>query len=224
MNDSGGAYITGSTNSTKGFPILHAFQSTFSGGIRDAFVMYLSWSGELQFSTYLGGSDRDVGKGIVVGPFNVHLYITGETSSSNFPVKNAYQEKKNGNSDAFVVGFRHLVRSKGGPDFFYGTFLGGNSYESASDITVNKNKQLYITGDTSSHNFPTQNAYQSSFGGGTGDAFVSKLEPYLSPKNQLLYSTYLGGNKGEIGTSIAIDSGNQAYITGYTNSTTFPTR
>lgn len=102
----------------------------------------------------------------------------------------------------------------------YSTYFGGNKNEEGNSIAVDSAGNIYVTGFTDSINFPLVNASQPTFGGGQQDAFVAKLDP----SGRVLYSTYIGGNGQDNGTSIAVDSGGNAYITGFTDSTNFPVR
>ncbi len=102
----------------------------------------------------------------------------------------------------------------------YSTYLGGSSQDVGYAIAVDSDNYAYVTGQTQSTNFPTGNAYQASTGGGTTDAFVSKLS---SAGTSLVYSTYLGGNSNDDGYGIAVDSAYCAYVTGYASSNNFPT-
>ncbi len=216
VDSHGSAYITGRTGSDENFPTKDPYQDTYGGGTGgDVFVTKLSPTGKyLLYSTYLGGSDGEVGWSIALDNHE-NAYVTGRTSSSNFPTKNAYQETHGGGFfDAFITKL-----STAGDDLVYSTFLGGNNYDYGCGIAVDHPGSAYMTGYTSSSNFPVVNAYQETYGGGC-DAFVTKLTP---SGNVLSYSTYLGGSGSENGRDIAVDSNRNAYVTGYTNSTDFPT-
>jgi len=102
----------------------------------------------------------------------------------------------------------------------YSTYLGGGSYDFGYGIAVDVNGSAYVTGVTWSTNFPTLNAFQSAHAGGTSDAFVTKLN---SGGDGLEYSTYLGGGSEDYGYGIAVDANGSAYVTGWTESTDFPT-
>jgi hypothetical protein len=176
----GNAYVTGSTTSTD-FPTVNAVQLVFGGGT-DAFVTKLNRTGrQLLYSTYLGGSGNDIGRGGVAvdGPGNAH--VTGNTTSTDFPTVNAVQPVSGGGSDAFVT---KLNRT--GSRLLYSTYLGGSGGDLGFGVAVDGSGNAYVTGDTLSTNFPTVNAVQPVFGG-VQDAFVTKLNRTGS---QLLYSTY----------------------------------
>ncbi|MFY9224977.1 MAG: Ig-like domain repeat protein, partial [Blastocatellia bacterium] len=221
VDSSGNAYIAGEVRSTTGpisstnFPTMNAFQSTFGGGNADAFVTKFSSTGNnLVYSTLLGGNNDDQGAGIAVDASG-NAYVTGQTFSTNFPTMGAFQSTNAGNADAFVTKLSAM-----GSSLVYSTYLGGSSSESGSEIAVDTSGNAYITGQTFSTNFPTMNAFQSTFGGGFSDAFITKLS---STGNNIVYSTYLGGSNDDQGAGIAVDSSGNTYITGNTNSTNFPT-
>ncbi|MBM3175863.1 MAG: hypothetical protein FJZ93_09130, partial [Chloroflexi bacterium] len=173
----------------------------------------------LVYSTYLGGSLKDGGTGIAADSSGC-AYIVGATSSTDFPLRNAYQGTLgDGNwGDAFVT---KIDTTKTGNDsLIYSTYLGGNDQDFGLDIAVDTNGCAYVTGYTSSTNFPTTpNAFQSVHRG-TYDAFVAKLS---ASGSALEYSTYLGGNGRDEAHGIAIDSTGNAYVSGVTSSTNFPT-
>lgn len=215
VDSSGNAYVTGWTSSTA-FPTAAPVQSSLSGS-RDAFVAKLNSSGNaLIYSTYLGGSANDTGASIAVDSAG-NAYIAGSTYSYNFPTLSAYQTSNRGQQNAFVSKFNPF----GG--LVYSTYLGGNGTDGASGIAVDSSGNAYITGGTTSTNFPVASAFQPA-SGGNQDAFVTKLGP---SGNTMVYSSYLGGSGGasgtvEAGTAIAVDSAGAAYIAGATSSTNFP--
>ena len=172
----------------------------------------------LEYSTYLGGSYNEEGKGIAVDGSG-NAYITGTTWSSDFPIKSAYQLTNSGSTlDVFVTKINTL--GSGTSSLVYSTYLGGTDYDFSSGIAVDGSGNAYITGYTSSSDFPTTpSAYQGNKIG-FDVAFVTKLSP---SGNSLVYSTYLGGSDGELGSGIAVDGSGNAYITGLTDSTNFPT-
>ena len=171
----------------------------------------------LVYSTYLGGSGEfnsaEFGEDIAVDSAG-NAYATGNTFSDNFPVVNAIQSTFGGFTDAYVTKI-----NAAGSAFVYSTYLGGSDSEIGEGINVDSAGNVYVTGDTTSTNFPLANAVQGTYGGGQ-DAFVSKLN---AAGSAFVYSTYLGGSDQEDGESIAPDSAGNAYITGNTFSTNFPT-
>jgi hypothetical protein len=213
VDGSGNAYVTGETYSSN-FPTLNPYQ-TYQG-YYDAFVTKLSSSGNsLIYSTYLGGGSEDYGWGIAVDGSD-NAYVTGRTSSSNFPTLNPYQmyQGLTGYADVFVTKL-----SSTGNSLIYSTYLGGGRHDWGNDIAVDGSGSVYVTGYTTSSNFPTLNPYQTTYQGGW-DVFVTKLS---STGNGLIYSTYLGGGNDDWGYGIAVDDSGNAYVTGETGSSNFPT-
>jgi len=217
LNTLGDAYVTGSTRSTNFPTTLGAFRTAFGGGQNDAFVTMLYRTGTtIGYSTYLGGNDEDVGRGIAVDYLG-SAYVTGFTwASTNFPTTpGAFQTAVHpGGPDAFVTKLNPF-----GTALVYSTYLGGNDFDFALGIGLDTLGNAYVTGATTSTNFPTTpGAFQTAFGG--LDAFVTKLNPTGSA---LIYSTRLGGSQFEEGRGIAVDTFGNAYVTGATGSTNFPT-
>jgi hypothetical protein len=212
VDGSGNAYVLCTTGSAD-LPTVNAFQSTYAGEI-DAFVAKLSSSGNtLLYSTYLGGTGTDQPSGIAVDG-NGNAYLTGYTRSIDFPTVNAYQSSRHSDYDVFVSKLNNS-----GNTLLYSTYLGGSNEDIGYGITIDGSGNAYITGNTFSADFPMSNPYQSS-NAGNGDAFITKLN---SNGNSLLYSTYLGGTGTDGATGIAIDLSGNAYATGNTTSTNFPT-
>lgn len=220
IDASGNAYIAGETTSTN-FPVFNAFQGIYGGGSSDGFVTKLNSAGSAVFySTYLGGTLFDAGAAIAVDPNN-NAYVTGRTTSPNFFTFNAVQPSFSGGTtaDAFVTKF-----TSSGLAVFYSTYLGGNAgvgFDAGLGIAVDSAGSAYVTGDTSSTNFPLVNPIQSFFAGGfpDGDVFITKFSP---AGTTLIYSTYLGGVDNDVANGITIDSNSNAYITGSTGSSNFP--
>jgi beta-propeller repeat-containing protein/ASPM-SPD-2-Hydin domain-containing protein len=223
VDGSGNAYVTGSTLSTN-FPTASPFQATCgacSSGQSNAFVSKLNPAGaSLVYSTFLGGSNGDSGNAIAVDASG-NAYVTGSTVSTNFPTKNPLQSALGGGNDVFVVKVDPT-----GSSLVYSTFLGGSGNDFANGVAVDGSGNAYVTGSTLSTNFPTASPFQAACGAcstGQPNAFVSKLN---TAGSALVYSTYLGGNgngsEGDFGNSIAVDTSNNAYITGFTSSQNFP--
>jgi hypothetical protein len=224
VDANGFIYVTGHTNSND-FPTKNALQANYGGGLDNAFVAKLnpqaSGDDSLVYSTFLGGSGSDKGLGIAVdGAGNV--YVAGETSSADFPILNAMQPTYGGGtSNAFVAEIDST-----GTALVFATYLGGSGDDRAAALALDANNNIYITGSTASLDFPTVNPVQPNSGGGS-DAFVAEL---ASDGSALGYATYLGGSGDEnlyqngvnIG-AIAVDAAGNAYITGQTTSTDFPT-
>jgi uncharacterized repeat protein (TIGR01451 family) len=174
----GKAYVTGSTRAgtVKPFPITAgAFQTTYGGGISDAFVTQFSPSGALVYSTFLGGSDEEGGTDVALDPVG-NAYVTGYTQSFNFPTANPVQTTK-GDQDASLNDAFVAKLNAPGTALVYATYLGGNDHDLGYGIAVDLRGTAAITGATKSFNFPTLNAFQPTRNGptNTSDAFVAVL-------------------------------------------------
>lgn len=164
----GNAYVTGYTNSLN-FPVLNPIQAV-NGGLNDAFVGKLGPTGTLLYSTYLGGSGNDQGNGISADIMG-NAYIVGWTASTDFPLANPYLTSLTGTESAFVA------KLDSGPGFIYSTYLGGNNYSQGTAIQSDPFGSAYVTGLTSSVNFPLVNPFQNAQPApGLQSAFVSKFE------------------------------------------------
>jgi hypothetical protein len=214
----GNAYLIGVAQN--GFPTTPgAFQPTFTRCCGFAvFVTKVNPAGTgLVYSTYLqgSGSSGENGAGIAVDS-SANAYVTGVTDSPDFPTTAGAFQTTMRNGDAFVTKLNPT-----GSGLIYSTFLGGTGGDGGSGITVDAADNAYVSGSTGSTDFPTTpGAFQTSFGGGSADAFIAKLNPLGTG---LLYSTYVGGAGDDQSGGIAIDASLNAYIAGTTDSTNFPT-
>lgn len=217
----GNAHITGTTTSPD-FPLVNAFQSTRKGA-SDYFVAKLNAAGSaLVYSTLLGGSGDEggLGNGVAVDDAG-NAYVTGRTASRDFPVLNpimTFRGGSCGNSgdchDAFVT------KLSPAGTLVYSTYLGGTSTDIGFVVAVDAAGSAYVVGTTGSADFPIRNAFQSVMAGG-GDGFVTKIDPSGS---SIVYSTFLGGSGVDFAEDLALDSAGNAYVTGFTQSSNFPTR
>ncbi|PWU12538.1 MAG: hypothetical protein C5B50_21255, partial [Verrucomicrobia bacterium] len=221
----GYAYITGVTDSTN-FPIPAMTINDRIGGKGelyfglhpyDAFVAKLSPDGsQLIYATYLGGSIQDEGLGIALDSAG-SAYITGFTDSTNFPVTpGAFQSKLLGKANAFVTKI-----SSNGTSIVYSTFLGGTNIDHAESIAVDGLGRAYITGFTTSTNFPvTNNVPQRSLSfTNSQDVFVTVIE---TNGQSLVASTFLGGQGSDIGTALKLDSSGNVFVAGSVSGFGFP--
>jgi hypothetical protein len=219
VDSSGNAYIAGETASTD-FPITAgAFQTAYAGGYRDAFVIQLNASGSsLLYSTYLGGSgyDRSAHLGSLALDTSGNVYIVGDTDSSDFPITaGAFQTTFAGGRDVFVAKINAT-----GSSLLYSTYFGGSDLDFGDGIALDSSGNTYLAGTTESFDFPTTGgAFQTTSGGGSSDAFVTKLN---ATGTGLLYSTYIGGSDSDDGYAIALDASGNTYLTGITTSSDFP--
>jgi hypothetical protein len=225
LDGSGNAYITGNATSTD-FPVVNAFQATLSG-TQDAFVVEFSADGStLDYSTYLGGSNSQVGNSIAVDAAGEAI-VAGTTQSTDFPMVNAYQPTIS--ADAYgnwgMYGFLTKFAA-GGSTLVYSTYLGGNIQNGPSctgctfpdseilGVATDSFGDAYVTGQTTTTNFPvTAGAYATTYpGSGQSDVgFVSEF----STGGTIAYSTYLGGLTSSFLDAIAVDTNGYAYVTGY---------
>src|SRR5437773_1769557 len=161
----------------------------------------------LAYSTYLGGTGGDQGFGIAVDVVG-NAYVTGFTGSSDFPTTvGAFQPAIAGIFDVFVTKVNPT-----GTALVYSTYLGGSDDDKGKGIAVDTQGNAYVTGSTSSTDFPTTAAaFQTTSGGGGVDAFVAKLD---ATGTSLLYSTFLAGSGGGFANGIAVDAVGNAYVTG----------
>ncbi len=215
VDASGNAYVTGWTASAD-FPAVFPLQRKLSGW-RDAFVVKLGPSGDLLYSTFLGGSGIDSGSAIAVNA-DGEVYVAGTTDSIDFPVVNALQNTRRGQSDFFVAKL-----NAGGAQLIYSTYLGGSAADQAQALAVDGAGNAYVAGSTASPDFPIANAFQTQLRGNQ-DAFVAKLAP---SGNSLVFATYFGGGGfalPEIANGIALDAAGNACIAGVTGSTDLPIR
>lgn len=217
----GDAYVTGQTLSVN-FPTTAGALQPNNQGLANVFITELNPGGSaLVYSTYLGGISSDAGESIALDAAG-DAYVTGQTSSADFPVTpGAFQSTCAGtcstaNPDAFVTEL-----NAAGSALIYSTYLGGTGFDQGNGITLDPSGDAFVVGWTGSKNFPTiPGSAKTNYGGGRYDAFVVELNPSGSA---LLYSTYLGGNALDVGYAIALDSSGNAYVTGSTMSTNFPT-
>ena len=214
VDAAGNAYVSGFTSSTD-FPVTADAVHTTAGGSGDAFLAKLDAAGTtLLYSTYLGGSGLDEGIDVTADGSG-NAYVVGLTTSTNFPVRNAFQSTSGGDRDLFVSKINTT-----GAGLVYSTYVGGNWFDWGTCIVVDAAGSAYVTGQTGSTNFPTTaGAYQRTISG-TVDAIVFKLAPTGST---LAYGTYLGGTgRDDYGTDLAVDGSGNAYVTGGTDSEDFP--
>jgi len=170
---------------------------------------------KIDYSTYLGGNDKDWGKDVAIDSSG-NVYVTGRTYSSSFPTHSAMGTSLNGNNDVFVTKFDPT-----GGTLVYSTYLGGSSSDGGESIAVDSSGNAYVTGSTGSADFPIVNAYQPSYGGSFDDAFVLKLN---AAGSALIFSTYWGGASNDFGQGIDLDIHGNPHVTGNTYSTDFPTK
>lgn len=212
MDSNGNIYVGGSTSSLD-FPLVHPLQARKGGGL-DVYLIKVSPTGQVIFSTYIGGAGSDQLYDIAIAR-NGSVILVGETGSNNFPLVDAFQSRRKGPNDAFVT-----IVSGDGRRIVYSTYIGGTSDDSALGVDLDGAGNIYLAGGTGSSNFPVKNPFQSQLSD-FDDAFVLKLSP---DGKQILYSSYLGGRLGDAAYGIAVNRSGSAVITGVTDSGDFPTK
>ncbi len=214
LDCSGNVCISGFTRSSD-FPTVNPIFNTYSGNC-DTFVLKVNSTGDqIIYSTYLGGNSYDGDARIAIDS-NENIYITGMTSSSDFPVKDPIFPFPEAGEFSPTALFVTKINSSGSA-LVYSTFL-GTGMEMEPVLAVDNEGSACITGTTFSSDYPTKNPIFPSLLG-EGDAFVTKLNPSGSA---LVYSTFLGGSEGESSNAIAVDRDGAVYITGSTDSMDFP--
>ena len=229
VDGAGNAYVGGQTSSSD-FPTTpgayqphfgggRSFGNTkygpFYGGEGDGFITKFSPTGTVLYSTYLGGVADDFVRTIAVDAQG-NAYVTGDTSSDNFPITPGVYSPGQGGG-AFVTKL-----NPSGSALVYSTYIGGPGQ--AQGIAVDALGDVFLAGWTNYPTIVTPDAYQSVFGGGgtdtyEGDGFIEELDPAAK---HLLYSTYLGGLWDDACYGIAIDTAGDIYVAGKTFSSNLP--
>lgn len=213
LDPNGYACVTGYTGSST-FPVINALYPVYAGN-SDAFVARLTPAGSPVFITFLGGSQRDEGRAVAADGGGI--YLTGTTTSADFPTRFALRFKGADifGNDAFITKL-----SLDGSSLVYSTYLSGDDSESGHAIAVDNAGNAVVAGYTYSRDFPIVAAVQSVYNGGIyppyrSDAFVTLLRNDCSAWT---YSTYLGGNQDDTAYGVAIDAAGTAVIAGQTRS------
>jgi flagellar hook capping protein FlgD/beta-propeller repeat-containing protein len=226
IDANGNIFVTGATTSLD-FPTQPgAFNQNNSGG-SDVYIIKMSSDlSTLLACTYIGGRNNDEARDLVIDQ-NGNIYVTGITESSNFPtINSSFDTSYNGGSsspygsgDAFVCKLDNNLSQ-----LLASTFIGGSGHDNSSSITFDNNNNVFISGTTSSINFPyTSSAYDTTYqpgGNFQDDVFIVKLDNNLST---LLAGTYLGGSADDFSEAIAVDNAGNVYVSGWLTSTNFPT-
>jgi len=207
----GNAYVTGATESVNFPPTIGSFDQTLGGRV-DTFVAKLDRTlRSLIYMTYLGGVGDDSGLSIGVDTQGA-AYVTGTTNSTDFP--RTTSRNHSGETDAFVASLNAT-----GAGLLYATYLGGSGADGGNSLAVGPGGSVFLTGNTSSDDFPFSPGAHDTALGGASDAFVAKLNV---TSGALDYATYLGGSGNDSGLSIAVDPDGYAYVTGQVDSADFP--
>lgn len=212
IDNAGNAYVTGETASPD-FPTQTALQNTLRG-TADAFIVKLNSDGSgASYSTYLGGNGRETGFGITVdGAGSAH--VTGFVYSNDFPTKNPVQAALAGRVDAFITKL-----TPEGTELAFSTYFGGSDDDGGFGIGLDGSGKMYVTGFTTSTDFPTKTPFQAASAGGD-DAFIASF----SAAGALNYSSYLGGSSEERAFDLAVTPSGDVYVAGRTESADFPVK
>ena len=222
VNGAGSPHLLFTTQSS-GIATPGAWDTTY-GGNEDMFVAKFDpLTGALIWGTYIGGSKNESTETHEFAGFDAqgNLYVTGPTKSTDFPTtpgafSRTFSSGAADSNEIFVVKV-----SADGSKLLAGTYIGGNGWDRSEGSAVDADGNVYLTGVTSSSNFPiTPGAVQTMLRG-ENDAFVVKLSPDLS---QLLYSSYFGGSNRDQGRGASVDASGNFYLGGETESTDWPTR
>src|SRR5262245_14868048 len=218
VDAAGNAYVAGNTGLTNDFPTTAgALRTTNVTGHRQAFAAKLDPAGALAYSTYLGGTLDTEGYGLAVDAAG-SAYVTGYTKATDFPVTAGAAQGiyGGGTTDGYVAKL-----SPSGGSLVYATYLGAAGADRGWAVAVDAAGNAYVTGETASTAFPvTPGASQGTYGGGTSDAYLARLNP---SGGSLTYSTYLCGSGQDTGRGVTTDAAGNAYLAGATSSTNFPT-
>jgi uncharacterized protein (TIGR03437 family) len=219
---SGNAYIVGGSNSEE-FPISPntAYHDSIGGGLSgDVILAKVNAAGnQMVFTTHIGGGQSNTGGGIALDAAG-NIYVTGLTSSSDFPhTTDLTTDALATNENCFV-----MKLNPSATQVIYSTLIGGSNFDACNGIGLDSAGNAYVAGATMSTDFPAVNAVQTSLMSSLAspynvDAFIAKLS---ADGTKLLYSTYLGGSNADAALAIVTDSAGNAYVTGYTDSTNFP--
>jgi hypothetical protein len=215
VDGAGSVYLTGSTESAD-FPSTEGVFSRMLNGESDGFIAKLNWNlSELQASTFLGGSNHDGVKDLVLDNHG-DLVVLGNTSSADFPVTAlAYDRAYDGEGDVFIAKLDNCLSG-----LLASTFLGGSRYDSGQSLLLDPENNVVISGDTGSLDFPRSTVYGSWGQRGVIDGFVAKLDASLS---WLLMTSFLGGSTYDLDCRMAFGPAGEVFLSGRTNSKDFPT-
>src|SRR5579863_4008278 len=230
VDNTGSAYVVGYTDSVN-FPLTTL--GSLSKNTDHVFVAKIDPAGEnLIYADYIGGNGEDYGTGIVLDSAD-EVYLTGSTSSSNYPAVKAFQPQQPGP----YAGLLTKV-SADGASLLYSTYLGGNTFDVPTGIAIDSTGEVHVAGYTMSQDFPVANAYQGTVSPNQSGqyGYYGFLTKFASDGQSLVYSTYVSGNLNvnqgcatpcyplpyNAVNSLTVDANGNAYLVGTTNTYNFP--
>ena len=215
IDSEGNAYITGHATASDFPTTIGSFQPDYVHGF-EAFIAKLNAEGSaLAYATYLGGEGADYGTAIAVD-IDGDAYVTGRTNSDDFPTTaGAYSATNQGGVDVFVARL-----NQAGSELVYSTLLGGEEDDLGTDIALDSALNAYVTGETGSGDFPSENSLNDDFTDGAVDAFVTSIDP---TGGSLVFSINVGAESVDIGNSIAVDRHGDIWVAGETDSSNMET-
>jgi Beta-propeller repeat len=213
-------YVGGTTTSTDLPATSNAYQAV-NWGPSDIFFLKLDVNATSPaYASYLGGEDREDGRGLAVAP-NGLVYFAASTLSTQFPTAGfAYQGSPKG-TENIVIGVMDMTQS-GNSSLVYSTYFGGSAIDEVRQVALDANGRLLVAGWTTSSDFPvTANAMRPQYGG-AGNGFVVRVNPAAPPGSFLEYGTFVGGSGGDVAYAVTSDKAGTIYVAGYTLSSDFP--
>ncbi|MEY2486777.1 MAG: hypothetical protein QOH39_2425 [Verrucomicrobiota bacterium] len=238
VDQSGNLYVGGDAQAAD-FPVTsNALQKSYGDGGQDGFVAKYDKNGNLLWATYLGGTGWDGVFAVAVDSAG-NVVVTGVTESTDFPVtSNAVQASSPGGDAAFVT-----VISADGTALVYSTYLGGATSDGVPvplikiggvippanvetigvGVAVGPDNTIYVVGGTNTIDMPVTSGAAQAIIGGESDGFVARIDPQTAGQAGLMYCTYLGGATSDFCAAVAVDANGNAFVTGETQSSDFPT-
>jgi hypothetical protein len=200
--------------------MVNAAQATVGGdtGEADSFVLWMSPTQTLKYSTFFGGSEEDSGQGIAVGS-NGWIWVVGDTQSTDLTNTGGFQGSLIGIQNMYVAGFDPA--NTGAATLIYSIYIGGTQWDEAYAIAWATDGTVWIAGGTYSSDIWIQGSPYQGLYGGDGDGYIAHINPGLGAK-ALLYASFLGGSQIDEATSLVLDPSGNVVVSGYTLSPNFP--
>jgi len=220
LDSRGFIYVGGTTTSTD-LPVTSNAYQAVSWGPSDVFFLKLDLNATSPaYASYLGGEDRDDGRGLAVAP-NGLVYFAASTLSTEFPTAGfAYQNNPAG-TENLIIGVLDMTQS-GNASLVYATYFGGSAIDEVRQVALDSKGRLLVAGWTVSPDFPVTATAMRPHYGGSGNAFVVRVNPAAPPSKFLEYGTFLGGSGGDVAYAVTSDAAGAIYVAGYTLSADFP--